>query len=224
MNEQVNLFWESTRQFLNKLATSLPQVIGAILILIIGWIIAKMVKKLVVKGLQLVKFPLLTEKTGIDGFLKDGGVKVTATDVIGTLIYWTIMLVVIFGALNSLNLTAASSLFNEIILFIPNIVVAIIILLLGMYVAKAVSQMLLASLKNMKDATAHNISRIAYYVILILTVFITLSQLRIAPEIVNSGFQLMFGAFCLALGLAFGLGGKEKAAEIIKDLTKKNEE
>ena len=95
MGEQINLFWESLQQFLNEIAVALPQIIGALLILLIGWIIAKVVKKLVVKGLKLVKFNYLTDKVGIEKFLSDGGVKVTSIDVIGTLVYWIIMLVVI---------------------------------------------------------------------------------------------------------------------------------
>lgn len=223
MNEQANLFLDSSREFLSSLASFLPRLIGAILILLIGWLIARLLKRLVVGGLKLIKFGKLTEKAGIDQFLSEGGVKVTAIDVLGTLIYWMVMLLVVFGALNSLNLTAAAELFNQVILFIPNIVVGIIILIFGMYLARIVSQIILTSLKNMKDTTAHNISRITYYAILILTVFITLSQLQIAPEIVNTAFLLMFGGICLAAGLAFGLGGKEKAAEIIKDLTKKEQ-
>jgi len=223
MSEQINLFWESFRQFLNEIAVALPQIIGALLILLIGWIIAKVIKKLVVKGLKLVRFNYLTDKAGIEKFLTDGGVKVSSIDVIGTLVYWIIMLVVILATLNSLKLTAASTLFNEIMLYIPNIIVAIIILILGIYFARLVSQILVTSLKNMQEKTAVTIGNIAYYAIIVLTVFIILGQLNIAEQIVNNAFILVFGAICLALGLAFGLGGKEWASDIIKKNLKKEE-
>jgi len=223
MSEQINLFWESFRQFLNEIAVALPQIIGALLILLIGWIIAKVIKKLVVKGLKLVRFNYLTDKTGIEKFLIDGGVKVSSIDVIGTLVYWIIMLVVILATMNSLKLTAASTLFNEIMLYIPNIIVAIIILILGIYFARLVSQVLITSLKNMQEKTAVIIGNIAYYAIIVLTVFIILGQLNIAEQIVNNAFILVFGAICLALGLAFGLGGKEWASDIIKKYLKKEE-
>jgi len=223
MSEQINLFWESFQQFLNEIAVALPQIIGALLILLIGWIIAKVIKKLVVKGLKLVRFNYLTDKTGIEKFLTDGGVKVSSIDVIGTLVYWIIMLVVILATMNSLKLTAASTLFNEIMLYIPNIIVAIIILILGIYFARLVSQVLITSLKNMQEKTAVIIGNIAYYAIIVLTVFIILGQLNIAEQIVNNAFILVFGAICLALGLAFGLGGKEWASDIIKKYLKKEE-
>ena len=223
MSEQINLFWESFQQFLNEIAVALPQIIGALLILLIGWIIAKVIKKLVVKGLKLVRFNYLTDKTGIEKFLTDGGVKVSSIDVIGTLVYWIIMLVVILATMNSLKLTAASTLFNEIMLYIPNIIVAIIILILGIYFARLVSQVLVTSLKNMQEKTAAIIGNIAYYAIIVLTVFIILGQLNIAEQIVNNSFIIPPRAICLAFGLAFGLGGKEWASDIIKKYLKKEE-
>ena len=132
------------------------------------------------------------------------------------------MLIVIMATLNSLNLTASSALFNEIMLYIPNIIVAVAILIIGIYLARMVSQILKTSLTSMQDKTAELISQISYVAILVLTVFVTLGQLKIASEIVTSAFQIIFGAICLALALAFGLGGREKAAEILNELLKKN--
>lgn len=221
MKDQFNLFVESSQQFLNELASALPKILGAIFILIIGWIIAKLIKRFLVKFLNLVKFGYLTEKTGVDKFLKDGGAKVTAVDVIGTLVYWFIMLIVIMATLNSLNLTVASALFNELMMYLPNVIVAIAILIIGLYLARLVSQILKTSLAGMQDKTSNLVSQIAFVAIIVLTVFITLSQLNIAQEIVTSAFQIVFGAICLALALAFGLGGREKAAELLKDIMKK---
>ncbi len=223
MKDQFSLFVESSQQFLNEIASALPKIIGAILILIIGWIIAKLLKRLFVRLLNLVKFNYLTEKSGIDKFLREGGAKVNAIDVIGTLIYWFIMLIVIMATLNSLNLTAASALFNEIMLYIPNIVVAIAILIIGIYLARMVSQIIKTSLKGMQDKTSALISQIAFIAIIVLTVFVTIGQLNIAKEIMTSAFIIIFGAICLALALAFGLGGREKAAEILSELFKNNE-
>ena len=222
MKEQLNLFVESFQEFLNEIGSALPKIIGAILILAIGWIIAKLIKKLFIRFLKLIKLNYLTEKSGIEKFLKDGGVKTDAIAALGTLIYWIVMLIVIMATLNSLNLTAAASLFNEIMLYIPNIIVAIVVLIIGIYLARLVSQIIKTSLKSMQDKTSDLISRISFVVIIILTIFLTLGQLNIAQDIVTSAFQIIFGAICLALALAFGLGGRDKASEILNDLMKKN--
>lgn len=224
MQEQFEIFIESSQQFLNEIAMALPKIIGALLILLIGWIIAKLLKKAIIKLLELAKVNQVSEKVGIEKFLKEGNIKTNAIGLIGSLFYWIIMLTVILAVLNSLNLTSAKELFNVIILFIPNIIVAIIILLLGLYAAKFISNMILTSLKNMKDQTATIISRIAYYGMVVFTVFLVLGQLRIAEDIITNAFSLIFGAICLAFGLAFGLGGKDYAADLLKKIKEKHKD
>lgn len=221
MKEQIEILLESSQQFLNEIARAIPLIIGSLLILIIGWLLAKLVKRVFVKLLKLIKLNYLTEKSGIEKFLKDGGVKITAVDLIGSLVYWVIMLIVIMASLNTLQLTSAKELFGQIILYIPNIIVSIIVLLLGLYAAKFVSQAIVVSLKNMNDYSAKLIGKISYYAILVLTIFIVLSQLNIAENIVTIAFLLILGAFCLAFGLAFGLGGKEYASDLLKKLKEK---
>ena len=92
MKEQVQIFLESSQQFLNEIAIALPKIIGALLILLIGWIIARLIKRAIVKLLQLVKLNTLAEKVGIEKFLKEGGLKQTSVDLLGSLFYWIIML------------------------------------------------------------------------------------------------------------------------------------
>ena len=224
MKEQAQIFIESSQQFLNEIAITLPKILSALLILLIGWIIAKLIKRAFVRLLKLVRLNYLTEKSGIEGFLREGGIKITAIDLIGRLIYWLIMLIVILAALNSLELTSAQDLFNDIILFIPNIIVSLIVLLLGLYIAKFVSNILSVSLKNMKDKSAKLIKDLAYYAIVVFTVFIVLGQLKIAQEIITNAFILIFGALCLAFGLAFGLGGKDYASDLLKKLKEKEKD
>jgi len=222
MKEQFNLFIETSQQFLNEIAVFLPRILGAILILVIGWIISKLIKRGLIKLLYLIKFNYLTEKTGIDRFLKEGGAKLDSIGIIGLLIYWILMLIVLIATLNSLNLTVASTLFNEIMMYLPNIIVSIVILIIGIYLARMVSQITKTSLTGIKEKTSTLIGQITFIAIIVLTIFVTLGQLNIASEIVTSAFIILFGAICLALALAFGLGGRDKAAEILNELMKKD--
>ena len=223
MKEQVQIFFESSQQFLNEIAVALPKIIGALLILLIGWIVAKLLKKAVIKLLHLVRLQSLSEKVGIEKFLKEGGLQKTAVDLIGSLLYWLIMLTVILAIFNSLQLTSAQELFNSIILFIPNIIVAVIILLFGLYAARFMANVLSSSLKNMNDKSAELIEKIAYFAIVVFTVFLVLGQLKIARDIITNAFILVFGAICLAFGLAFGIGGKDFAADILRNIKTKKE-
>lgn len=215
MNQQFDTFWQSLQTFMNQLAGYLPQLIGAILILIIGWIIAKIVRRIVIRGLRLIRFDMLTEKSGVDRFLVEGGIRMTAVDVIGKLVYWMLLLIIFLAAMNSLGLQVASELLNQVVLYVPNVIVATIILIVGSFLARFVQGVLGVYLKNVGVIGAGAMSTIAHWAILIFAISIALDQLGIGRELVASAFQIAFGAFCLALAIAFGLGARSWAANVV---------
>ncbi len=213
---------ESYETFFNKLADFLPSLIGALLILIFGWIIAKLVKAAAIRLLKLIRLDVVTEKAKIDQFLKDGGSNKSVIDIIGGIIYWLIMLIVILSGLDALGLGVASELFNQIILYIPNVIVAVLALIFGVFLAGFIAQVVSTYLANIGVSNSAVIGAIARYAIILFVISLSLTQLSIGEELVTNAFLLLFGAVCLALGLAFGLGGKEWAALVIKNLTEGN--
>ena len=220
MLEQIqNVLTESYTTFSTELAAFLPSLIGAILILILGWMIAKLLRLGSVRLLKLIRLDVVTEKARIDRFLKDGGSQKTAIDIIGDIIYWLIMLIVVLAGLNTLGLTVASELFNQIILFIPNVIVAVIALIFGIFLAGFIAQVVTTYLNNIGVNNARVVGAIAKYAIILFVVSLSLTQLNIGDELVANAFLLLFGAACLALGLSFGLGGKEWAAGVIHKIS-----
>ena len=107
---------DSIGAFLNGIGDFLPNILAALLILFVGWIIARVFKAGVGRVLRTIKFPMLAERAGIDGFLKTGGVKQTSTDLLAVLVYWLLMLIVLVTAVNALRLEMASQLLNQIML------------------------------------------------------------------------------------------------------------
>jgi hypothetical protein len=221
MSQQVSIFNESLRVFFAQLAKLLPGLFGALIILIVGWFVAKLLDLLIVRGMKLIKLDVLTEKAGIENFLRVGGVKRTSIEILGSIFYWLIIFIVLLASFNVLGLTVANDLFNQVVLFIPNIVVAILVLIIGLFLAKFVAQIVATYVHNIGLAHAHAIAKITQAAIIVFIVSITLTQLKIGEEIVKSAFQLFFGAICLALGLAFGLGGKDWAAKMVERYFKK---
>ncbi len=219
--EHFSIFMESFRNFMLQLGAFLPKLIGAIIILIVGWIIAKIIAFILTRGLKFLRLNLLTEKTGIEKFLEDGGVKLTSIEIIGKLAYWLIMLIVLLAAFNSLGLSVASELFQQIILYIPNVFVAVAILIIGLFFANFIFEILSTYLKNVGVEKSDLMSNIGYYSIVIFAILIALDQLNIGRDIINSAFKFILGGFCLALALAFGLGGREWAARILEKFWKK---
>jgi len=202
--------------FATKITAFLPELIGAIIIFIGGCFVARLVKLGVVKLLTLVRFEKATEKTGVQEFLKKGGIVKTPSEILGSLVYWFIMILVIIAALDTLGLPIVSDLLNSIFLYIPNIVASIIVLILAVLVGNLLSAVVRTAASNAGLKHAEGLGKMALYALIFFSGAIALNQLGIGEDIVAGAFIIAFGAFALALALAFGLGGRDAAAEYLK--------
>jgi small-conductance mechanosensitive channel len=207
--------------FATKITIFLPKLIGAIIIFVVGLIVAKLIKAIVVKLLRLVRFDSAAEKTGVKEFLEKGNITRTSSEIVGTLVYWFIMILAIIASLDALGLPIVSDILNEIFLYIPNVVAAIIILLLGFLLGGLLSAVVRTAASNAGLTTSEGLGKTALYAVIFFSASIALLQLGIGEEIVASAFIIAFGAAALALALAFGLGGKEMAAEYLKRWSEK---
>jgi len=193
----------------------IPALIGALVLLVIGWWIAAIVARLVERLLNRVGFEHAAERTGITGFIGGTGAgQMRATHVIGQLVKWFIRLIFLEMAAQALHLTAVTTLLNSIVLFIPNLIVALIIVLVGVLLAQFVGRLLRGSLVKAGMANANVLAAVAEYGIIGLALVTAPSQIGIAAIIVTILFSGVVGSLALAAGLAFGLGGRETAAEI----------
>ena len=213
--EQVNLALEPARAFLAHLGVFLPRLLLAIIILVAGWLLAKFVKLVVVKGLQTINFHVLTEKAGIDGFLRQGGIQAGMAGVLGILGYWLVILLTLMVAFNSLGLTYVTELVSQIVLFIPKVVVAVLILAVGLYFARFISQLVSAYSKNVGMEDAELLGRIAQYAIMVFVVLIALDQVNVVTDIIRQTFMVLLAGVVLALALAFGIGGQKTAGDLL---------
>ncbi len=200
---------DSFASFMTGLGEFLPNILAALVILLVGWIVAKVLKAAVVRMLKLIKFPVLAEKAGIDEFLAKGGVTHSAAGLLGVLVYWLLMLIVLLMAVNALRLEMASQMLNQILLYVPNVIVAVIVLVVGLSAANFVAGLVRTAAANAGIEEAPLLAAVARYALIVFAFVIALSQLRIGEGIVANGFLILFGAACLAAALAVGLGGRE---------------
>jgi hypothetical protein len=221
MQQQLDVFVASLTTFWTQLAGFVPQLLAALVLLFVGWLLANLAKTGVMKLLDVLKFDVLAEKTGIEAFLKQGNLEVSLSRLLGKLTYWVIIFVVIVTVTNSLGLHLVAELFNKIVLYIPNVIVAILVLVFGTLVARFINRMVFAYLNNIGVQGALTISTLSEYGVIIFVVFVALEQLAIGTTLLTAAFQIGFGAIGLAFALAFGLGGREWAAGVIKKLTEK---
>ena len=203
---------EPGRVFLLNLVQFLPKFLLAIAFLVAGWLVAKFLQFIVVKALKAVNFNVVTEKAGVDNFFKQGGIKKTTIDILGILIYWLAILVFLLLAFNILGLKEVSDLFNRVAFFIPNVIVAVLILAIGLYFARFVGDAMVAYAKNVGIQDAELMGRISRYAIMIFVIIIALNQVDVGADIIRWTFFILFAGIVLALSLAFGLGGQKWAA------------
>lgn len=219
MQQQLDVFVASFTTFWTQLAGFVPQLLAALVLLFIGWLVANLVRTGVAKLLDVLKFDTLSERTGLEAFLKQGNITLSLSQIIGKLAYWIVILVVVVMVSNSLGLHMVAELFNRVVFYIPNIIVAILVLVFGILIARFINRMIFAYLNNLGVSGALVLSTLAEYAVIIFVVFVALEQLQIGTSLLTAAFQIGFGAVGLALALAFGLGGRDWAAGVIKKMT-----
>jgi Conserved TM helix len=193
----------------------LPALIGAIVIIVIGWLLAGFVANLVVRLLERVGFERAANRTGVSGFISRAGVgNLTASRVVGELVKWFIRLIFLEAAAAAIHLTAVTDIINRIVLFIPNLIVALLVLMIGALAARFVGDLVRGSASEMGFANPNMLATISRFAIMAFAVIVAVNQVGIAAAIVNTLFMAVVFAIALAVGLAFGLGGRDTAARV----------
>jgi flagellar biosynthesis protein FliQ len=213
---QIDWSLEPLRGFLLRAGEFLPRILLAIVILVVGWMVAKMVRFAIRKGLRAVNFNVLTERAGMDAFLRDGGIRADTTEILAMLFYWLAILASLVIGFNLLGLEYITDLLGRVLWFLPKVMVALLILAFGAYFARFIGNAVQAYCRNVHLQDADILGRIAQYAILAFVVLIALDQVDIGGEIVRQTFLIVLAGLVLALALAFGLGGKEWAAEMLE--------
>jgi hypothetical protein len=217
--DNVNVLLEPIRVSLHQVGAFLPRVLLAIAILIAGWLIAKAVRFALIRTLRAFSFNVVTEKAGIDGFLRQGGGRLDTTRVLAGLAYWLVILAAVMIAFNSLDLAYVTDLVGRIVLFVPRVMIAIVILVFGAYFARFVAAALATYLANVGAGEAAFLGRLALYAIMVFVVLIALDQLGLG-DILRQTFLILVAAVAFGLAIAFGLGGQRRAAELIERWTR----
>lgn len=214
-------FWDA---FVTKIAVFLPNFLIGVVIIFVGWVICNIIKRIVVRVLRVCQFDTLADRAGIRQALERGGIKQTASELVGLLAFWFLFLIAIVTTLETLNLSGATDTLHTIYLYIPKIVAALVTLILGLYFANFLENVTRTSCANAGLEQAGSIGRAAYIGTAIFVVAGIFEILDIASEIVIWAFILVFGAVCLALALAFGLGGREVAGRYLEKWLEKKKD
>ena len=201
--------------------TFIPTLIGAIIVFIIGWFISVGIGKLVAEVLIRIKFNKLFEKTGWKQALEKAELKVNAAEFIGAIAKWVLVIVFLLAAVEILGFVQFAAFLKSILAYLPNVIVATLILVVTVILVDIVEKVVRTAVEGVKVGYGHLVSVMIKWSIWIFAVLAILHQLGIARPFMETLFTGFVAMLVISLGIAFGLGGKDVAAEILQDLKKK---
>lgn len=207
-------------QMVNTVGAFLPRLLTAIVILIIGYIVAKIVKRVLVEVLRAVKFNDVADKVGINGTLSKAGLKSDASGMMGKLGYWMVMFTTLTLFFSNLGLPEISGILESAVAYIPKLIVGCIMLIVGMFAANFLRDMVVAMLKGGSFDNPNLVGNIVYGGVMFIIVSMVLNQIGLGGDIVNTIVTSVLGGLSIAVAIAFGLGGKDWAAQQIKKVSK----
>jgi len=195
-----------------------PLLLGALIVFIIGWFISSGIGRVIAEILRRIKFNQIFETGGWKGVLEKAEIKVNPAEFIGAIFKWVLVIVFLLIAVEILGLEQFSAFLVGVLGYLPNVIVAVLIFVVTVIIADIVEKIVRAGVGGIKTGYARVAGTIAKWAIWVFAIFAILIQLRIAQSLLLTLFQGLVALIVIAGGIAFGLGGKEVAAELLRDL------
>ncbi|MCA9407403.1 MAG: hypothetical protein KC733_01840 [Candidatus Omnitrophica bacterium] len=218
------LILEPIRDTMVKVVDFIPTLLTALLILLVGGVIIHFIRKMLVHLLSVIEFDKVAGKLGITQFLRTGGIKDKPSEVIGCLAHCIMVIVLLFMTVKAFGLTIASGIIDKLLAYIPSVISGVVVLIIGMYLARFVSALVYIAAKNTDmpmPATLRKLSRLA---IMVYVAIIFLKEIGFVALFHGAHYTIFIAGFVFALSLAFGLAGKDLASgylEVFKSPTHK---
>ena len=194
--------------FVTQIVAFLPRLLGAFVVAIIGILIARTVRGLLIASLRRLKLTANLERTPFGQFLHNTEIKNTAEVIVSNIVYWILILFIVYTTLTVLGLQSVSAILNQILLYIPKVFSAILILIVGVLLAGVAEAFVKGLVKSVDSHTGRLVGKAASYLVVTLSAMAAISELGIAQQFIIILFTGFIVAVSLALGLAFGLGSK----------------
>ena len=200
-----------------EMAVFVPKTILGIVVLLIGVTIAKLLRSVTIKFFESLRVSSLVKNTPVEQFFKNGELSTKVEEVLGSVVYWLLMLVVVHTAVTVVGLTSLSIILSKILGYLPHVFASVLILFIGILVSGIVESLVKGSIKSINGRSARLLGKVSSYLVLVLTVMMAISELGIASQFIMILFVGFVACLSLALGLAFGLGGQHIVKQLLHD-------
>ncbi len=214
--------WTPTVELAQKFWMGLSKVLGAVVIFLIGWLIARFLRLLIIKFFKVIKIDKFSEDAGLKKLLEKGNVTREVSELLGIGVFWLLMLVVIFISLNFAGITIPDTVINSLLGFIPRFILGLLIFIFSLFLGNFFSGIVRTSAGNMGIEKASILGKITHISISAFGIVIALQMIGIAPNFVGNVFIIVLSAFCFGAALAFALGSKDIVKEYLEKYINKN--
>lgn len=216
---------EPAKVALAQISGFMAKLLAALIIILIGWIISRVIKAVVAKVLKAIKLDKLADKIELDAILAKGGITYSLSDLLGVICYWLALLVTFMVAFNAVGLSMAADLLNQIILYVPNIIAAVFVIIVGLFVSILLGNVVNTAAMNAGVSQAGLLNRIVRIIVMVFVLAIALEQLNIGAKTIEATISIVLatilGSIGLGIAIAFGFGCRDIAAKIAEDLLNK---
>jgi hypothetical protein len=217
------VLYEPLQVFLKNIVKFIPNLLAAIFVLLVGILVFWVARFLISRVLKLFRVDHFAERMGVHRVMVRGGIRESLSGIIGRFFAWIILLLFIVMALGTLNVPAIEHLIEKLLLYIPNILVALVILLAGIMLANFVGRAALIASVNAGFRLSGMIGKSAKLIILLISISIAMEHLGIGKETVHISFAIIFGAIALAFAIALGFGGRDLAKEYLERMLRRDD-
>jgi hypothetical protein len=215
---------DSFNRFMNRIIIFLPNVLAVVTILIGGLLLAWIVKILLSFFLKAIHFDRVGERWGLRQLLAKGGVDASPSSLVSRFFFWLIVLITLILAINALELTATQMLVAQFFMYLPNLLAALLILIVGYLVASFLGQAVLIAAVNAQFESAKTLGKAVHWFITILILTMALYHIGVAEKVLIAAFSILLGGIVLTLAIAFGWGGREIARDFLEKWVQKKKE
>ncbi len=213
---RVALF-DAASNLLNSMALFIPNLLGAIILFLVGLLLARWLKALIVKLLGGLNISKLFKDTAVDKFLQKAELSTKVEQVLGETVRFLTILIFFVASVNLLGLNTVTLVLNNILAYLPNVFAAVFIIALGVIIAGVVERLVKGALGTVDVHISRLLAKLSSYIIVIFTVLAALSQLKIATTFVTTLFTGFVAMLALGFGLAIGLGSKDLVKDLLED-------
>jgi hypothetical protein len=214
--ESIHVLLEPVRALLIQIGSFMPRLLVAALIVLGGWLLAKAVRLAIMRGLRAINAHVVTERAGVDELLRQSGVGVDAIGALGAIAFWFGIVVTLIIATGTLGLDQASVLIGRLALFLLRLFITLIVIAIGAYFARVVGDVVRARCERERIGDAAVLARLAHMAVIVFVALVAIDALDVGGQFVQYAFLIVLAGIVLTLALAFGLAGRDRAAQVLE--------